>query len=187
MKPDPPAQSIHWTRRELMMAGSWFVTLSDTRGGASKNDVNTDASHVLNDVERASLGAFGDTLLPGAREAGIVAYVEGQLQSETPLLFLRYMDYPGPALDFYRDGLKQLEIQSLARFAIAFAEVSAEQRTDLVTVLSQKSPADWKGPPSPLFYFVVRNDAVDVCYGTEEGFRKLDVPYLALISPPRKW
>ena len=142
---------------------------------------------VLSQRERATLHAFGETLLPGASQAGLVRYLERQLTSDTPLLFLRYMDYPSSCLAFYQQALKALEAQSVSRFGAAFPDLSAGQRTDLVSSLSQTRPPDWNGPPSPLFYFVVRNDALDVCYGTPAGFRKLDVPYLALITPPRKW
>jgi len=34
---------------------------------------------------------------------------------------------------------------------------------------------------------VVRNDAVDVVYGTQSGFEQLGVPYMAHIAPPSRW
>jgi hypothetical protein len=49
------------------------------------------------------------------------------------------------------------------------------------------APAGWRGPSAPLFYFALRSDAVDVVYGTIEGFRKLNVPYMPHIVPPRRW
>ena len=170
------------TRRELLTAASGLITIAALPGFAFE-----ESSGVLTKSERASLEAFGETLLPGAGKAGIVRYVERQLNSDTPLLFLRYMDYPSSCLAFYQQGLQALDAQSAARYGAVFAELSAEQQAALVGSLSQASPPDWQGPPSTLFYFVVRNDALDVCYGTPEGFRKLDVPYLALITPPRKW
>jgi hypothetical protein len=45
----------------------------------------------------------------------------------------------------------------------------------------------WHDPPPPFFYFVSRADAVDVVYGTLEGFRRLRVPYLAHIRPTEPW
>ncbi|MBV8885757.1 MAG: gluconate 2-dehydrogenase subunit 3 family protein [Chroococcidiopsidaceae cyanobacterium CP_BM_RX_35] len=164
------------------------MTIAALPSFAFEDDEKEDASDsVLNRHERVSLSALGETLLPGASKAGIVPYVQHQLKSETPLLFLRYMDYSDDCLAFYKKGLQALEAFSLSRFGAAFPDLSDEQQSDLVSSLSKASPPDWDGPPSPLFYFVVRNDAIDVVYGTEEGFRKLDVPYLALISPPKKW
>ena len=43
------------------------------------------------------------------------------------------------------------------------------------------------GAPDPFFAFVVRADAVDVTYGTMDGFRDLGVPYMAHIEPPSRW
>lgn len=177
------------TRRQLMIAaGSGLVTIAAAPSFAFNQADEPDVSEgVLNKRERATLHALGETLLPGASQAGIVRYVVRQLKSETPLLFLRYLDYPSSCLAFYEQGLQALEAHSMANFGTAFPALSAGQRSDLVRSLSQASPPDWNGPPSPLFYFVVRNDALDVCYGTPEGFQKLDVPYLALITPPRQW
>jgi hypothetical protein len=45
----------------------------------------------------------------------------------------------------------------------------------------------WSGPPPPLFYMMVRSDAVDVVYGTKEGFDQLNVPYMAHIMPRERW
>jgi hypothetical protein len=34
---------------------------------------------------------------------------------------------------------------------------------------------------------VLRNDALDVVYGTRRGFASLGVPYMAHILPPTSW
>jgi len=56
-----------------------------------------------------------------------------------------------------------------------------------VATVAQGSPKAWIGPPAALFYFVLRNDALDVVYGTEAGFAKLGIPYMAHIAPPTRW
>ncbi len=145
------------------------------------------AFKVLNEKEGRALEALGDTLLPGAAAAGITHYVDHQLASATPLLILKYMDYPASFLDFYKQGLAALDRLAHARYGRVFSEISAAQRTDLVREISQNVPAEWSGPPAPLFYFVTRNDAVDVFYGTQEGFAKLDIPYMPHIAPKEPW
>ena len=45
----------------------------------------------------------------------------------------------------------------------------------------------WKGPAGPFVYGMLRSDAVDVVYGTEEGYEALGVPYMAHIAPERRW
>ena len=43
------------------------------------------------------------------------------------------------------------------------------------------------GFPVFLFYMCLRSDAIDVVYGTPEGFRKLNIPYMEHILPPEGW
>jgi hypothetical protein len=141
----------------------------------------------LADAEGQTLEALGDTLLPGAAEAGIAHYVDDQLGRENPLLFLKYVDWTGGYAAFYRDGLAALERYSRERNGTSFVSSSFKERTALVAGISSATPVGWKGAPAPLFYFVTRNDAVDVFYGTPEGLQALAVPYMPHIVPPQKW
>ena len=45
----------------------------------------------------------------------------------------------------------------------------------------------WKGPGSPFVYFLMRTDAVDVVYGTMDGYAHLGVPYQPHIAPTQSW
>src|SRR3989475_7787670 len=45
----------------------------------------------------------------------------------------------------------------------------------------------WQGPPGPFIYFVTRSDAVDVVYGTVEGYESLGIPYMPHIAPEKRW
>jgi hypothetical protein len=177
---------VDFTRRDFVATvGKGLIGLGiapDLRKAQAK-----DVSQQLSAEERATLAALGETLLPGAEDAGIVRYVETQLASKTPLLFVRYLDYPEGLIPFYRRGLKALEGLSQIRYGQRFTNLNFEHRGTLVRELSQRTPSDWTGPPAPLFYLAVRNDAVDVYYGTEHGFDRLGVPYLALIAPPKPW
>jgi hypothetical protein len=143
--------------------------------------------HHLTAEEGAILEALANTLLPGAAEAGITYYIDDQLRREVPLLFLKYTDYSGPYDQFYKLGLRSLDRESISRFRKSFRDATPEQQIALVRSITQTSPAGWTGPPATLFYFVLRNDAVDVFYGTPQGFDKLGIPYLALIRPPADW
>lgn len=145
--------------------------------------------HILSPLEVRALEAFGEVLLPGTREAGIAHFVDQQLTTPAPdsLLMIRYLDIPPPYLDFYRPALAALDAVSKLSYGREFAALDASHAEKLVGELSQTVPQGWQGPPAPLFFFVARSDAVDVVYGTEEGFAKLGVPYMAHIMPPRKW
>jgi hypothetical protein len=142
---------------------------------------------ILDAAEGRTLEALGEVLLPGAAEAGIAHFVDDQLSRENPMLLLKYLDFTTAYPDFYKQGLRGLERVSQARFQTAFPQLEPAQKTELVREMSQKDPAAWTGPPAPLFFFVIRNDAVDVVYGTPQGFEKLGIPYMAHILPPQKW
>ncbi len=144
---------------------------------------------VLTLEEVTTLEALGETLLPGAADAGIAAFIDSQLAAgfEDSLLMIRYMDVPPPHAPFYKGGLAALDGFARSMIEQPFHELDDEARADLVRAFQFTQPESWQGPPAPLFYFVTRADAVDVVYGTMEGYEKLDIPYMAHIEPPSKW
>jgi hypothetical protein len=144
---------------------------------------------VLTPDERATLEAFGDTLLPGAKDAGLAHYVDQQLSvpASEALLMARAVGVMPPYANFYRAGLAGLDAASQKAHGAKFAALAQEKRGALVEDLRQKVPDGWSGPPSPFFYFVSRADAVDVFYGTVEGFERLGIPYMPHIAPLKRW
>ena len=139
--------------------------------------------------QAAALARLGEVLLPGADEAGFVHFIDHHLSGrpEDCLLILRYMDVPPPYSDFYRASLAALNAHARAAHSRAFAELDAEAAQALVGTFAREQPPGWQGPPSPLFYFVARSDAVDVVYGTMAGFQRLGIPYMAHLEPERPW
>ncbi len=142
---------------------------------------------VLKTLEGRLLESLGEVLLPGAAQAGLAHFVDQQLASPEPLLLLRYLDFPMDHAEFYREGLAALDGLASARHARGFAELASPEQVALVTEISRGNPTGWQGPPAPLFFFVTRSDAVDVVYGTQDGFARLDLPYNAHIVPPSNW
>ncbi len=145
------------------------------------------ALQYLNERQAKLLGAFCDHLLPGARDAGVVEFVDHQL-GEIPnecLLMCKY--FPGinaPYTDFYHGGLSALDAYTQKTFSKGFEDLAAAEQDQTVQALWTGEVDPWQGPPPPLFYMMLRSDAVDVVYGTESGFEELGLPYLAHISPP---
>jgi len=139
--------------------------------------------------EARTCEAFGDCLVPGARAAGIAHYVDANLARPAgqSLLMLRYLDVLPPHADFYRHGLNSLNAESRNQHGQQFADLDETAASRLVAAIAQASPTGWNGPPSPLFYFAARGDAVDIVYGTQAGFEKLSIPYLAHIAPKRDY
>ena len=144
---------------------------------------------LLGQLEASTLAALGEVLLPGAREAGLVEFVDHQLASPVSdqLLMIKYLGLNPPFEGFYQGGLAALNEAASAAHGVAFNELPSADQTQLVGAMAQDKIEGWSGPPAPFFYFVVRNDAVDVSYGTEAGFEALAIPYMAHIRPPSRW
>jgi hypothetical protein len=137
----------------------------------------------------ALIEAFGETLAPGAATAGIAHFIDDQLAKDPSdsLLMIRYLDIPPPHLPFYVGGMKALDLTAQQRHGKSFLKLTDEEKTEFVRQISMAPAEGWPGPPSNLVYFVLRADAVDVVYGTEEGFERLGIPYLPHIPPETKW
>jgi hypothetical protein len=156
---------------------------------AAAHASGTYSFRVLEDGERATLAALGDVLLPGAVEEGFCEFIDYHLSLPAPdcLLMLRYLDVPPPYAAFYKGGLAALDALARARHDTPFTACGQEQQAALVSAMAAAPPTPWRGPPAPLFYFALRADAVDVYYGTERGFERLGVPYMAHITPEKPW
>ena len=137
----------------------------------------------------ATLEALGEALLPGSAAAGLAQYIDHQLSGDPAdsMLMIKYLRVNPPYRDFYLPGLTAARAASLRKFGKVPAALDVEQRTALLTLMSAGQLEGWQGPPAPLLYFVLRNDAVDVMYGTPAGFETLGVPYMPHIMPPQGW
>ena len=144
---------------------------------------------VLSAEEVAILEAIAEILLPGAREAGIAHFVDQQLSihPNDSLLVLKYFDFPPPYADFYHGSLQGLDQFSRSLYGSEIGILDQEQGIELVESIRDGRAEHWVGPPPPLVYHALRNDAIDVVYGTVDGFKKLGIPYMEHILPPEKW
>jgi len=136
-----------------------------------------------------TLEALGETLVPQAREAGIAHYIDQQL-SVPPhecLLQARIFNVRPPFADFYRSALATIDGNSRKIFGKDFALLTAEDRRAFVDSLRQNTIEGWSGRPGAFVYAVLRADAVDVVYGTMEGYEALGIPYMAHIPPEKRW
>ena len=136
-----------------------------------------------------SLGVFVDALVPGARTAGIAQFVDHQC-SEPPhraLLALRIANGQPPYVDFYTKSLAEIDRQCGSLFGKAFSGLGEADQRAFIDLLRQGKLGDWRGPPQPLVYNIMREDGVDVVYGTVEGFERLGVPYMAHVLPTARW
>lgn len=145
---------------------------------------------VLTAAEVRGFEALGDVLLPGSGANGIAYYIDHQLAAPVgeQLLLIKYLNVEPPFTPFYRGGLAALESAARTAYQTGFTSLDADRQRALVGLMGRENPRGWEGgPPAPFFFFVVRNDALDVTYGTTEGFDKLEIPYRAHIAPPSRW
>ena len=140
--------------------------------------------------QATTLEAMGETLVPGAKDAGIAHFVDLQLSipPEQALLEARIMNVKPPFANFYRAALGAIDGASAARFGgRKFAQLAANEQHEFVDLMRQNKLDGWKGPGSGFVYFLLRTDAVDVVYGTMDGYAHLGVPYQPHIRPTRSW
>ena len=153
---------------------------------ARENEI---AYGVLTPDEATTIDALGEVLVPGSAAAGLAHFIDHQLgaSAEEQLLMLRYLGVPPPFAPFYKGGLAAVNVFAETRTGTPFSAADTAVQTELVGTFAQANPDGWDGPPAPFFYFVLRNDAIDVVYGTKDGIESLGIPYMAHIAPPSRW
>ena len=146
------------------------------------------ALRTLNADEAKALEALGETLVPGARDAGIVEFVDQQISgpAQEALLEARILNVRPPYANFYRAALGAVDRLSQAQ-GKRFAELPASDQHDFVDRMRQNKLDGWQGPPPPFVYTLLRADAIDVVYGTMSGYEALGIPYMAHIAPTKRW
>lgn len=193
--PDPATTRREFVSNAMATAvalGLW--PLLSPAAAAARHDGNKPGPpnelEVLTADEAAVYDAWCDQLAPGAAQAGASRYLDAQLAAarDAAFLFLRVLANP-PFEDFYRQGIAGIEQEVRARFGAnaSYASSSDAQQREVIDAAAADKTVAWESPSPSFFFFVSRADAVDVAYGTEAGFRNLNVPYMAHIRPPSRW
>lgn len=143
----------------------------------------------LTETEAVTLERLADTIVPGARAAGIAHYVDSQLSApgDDCLLMIKYLGVPAPFDAFYQASLQAADQLARGEFEKPWSSLSERQREVLSDQIASGSIPDWQGPPPGFFFFVLRADASDVVYGTESGHASIDFPHMAHIKPVQEW
>ena len=181
--------------RRRFMRGAALGALAFTVGGAEVLLTPRAARaqgvplRTLQPGEAETLDALGETLVPGARQAGLVHFIGQQLSvpPEQALLEARILNVRPPYANFYRAAVAAVERASQAHSGKRFVELDAAPQHDFVDRMRQNKIDGWQGPAGAFVYLVMRSDAVDVVYGTTDGYARLDIPYMAHIKPATRW
>jgi hypothetical protein len=182
-------------QRRAFMKGAAIGALAFSVGGAEVMLTPRQAQaqniplRTLTPEQAATLGAMGEALVPGAKDAGVVNFVDQQLSipAEQALLQARILNVRPPFANFYRAALSAIDGASDKTRSRKFAQLSPDEQRDFVNLMRQNKIDGWQGPPGPFVYAVLRSDAVDVVYATMEGYAALGVPYMPHIAPTKRW
>lgn len=135
-----------------------------------------------------TLEVLAEALVPGSVKLGVTHFIDHQISADPGdcLLIAKYLQAPVPYAGFYATGLKVAEGMAQSAAGKPLASLDAATLENLLKQMSKPGTVV-EGFPIFLFYLCLRSDAVDVVYGTPEGFEKLNVPYMQHILPPEKW
>jgi hypothetical protein len=181
--------------RRGFVKGATLGALAFSVGGVEVLMTPTEAKarnvpfRLLDGHQGETLEALGETLVPQAREAGIAHYIDQQISvpPEAALLQARIFNVRPPFADFYRTSIIAVDQAGRKMFGKEFVQLGAADQRDFVDRMRQNKIEDWKGRPQGLTYAVLRADAVDVVYGTMEGYESLGIPYMPHIPPEKRW
>ncbi len=181
--------------RRAFVQGAGLGALAFTVGGVevmlTPRQAHAEAVplRTLNADQAATLDSLGETLVPGAKEAGITQFIDQQISipPEQALLQARILNVRPPFANFYRAALGAVDAASSKIKGKKFAALSPAEQHEFVGLMRINKIDSWQGPPGPFVFNVLRSDAVDVVYSTMEGYAALGVPYMAHIAPTKKW
>jgi hypothetical protein len=142
----------------------------------------------LNDKQARRLELLADAIVPGSADAGVVQFIDHQLNEDPneALLIAKYFQVPLPYVNFYIGGAGTAESMSRSLHDKSLQDLDSGETAELIRAMSAPGTVV-DGFPAFLFYMCLRSDAVDVVYGTPAGFESLNVPYMEHILPPEGW
>jgi hypothetical protein len=144
---------------------------------------------VLSPDEVATIEALSDALVPGARDAGVSHYIDHELASPSPRLLLRFAQLRGPMAPYYHGAIAAFAASMTAQGNGALSSLSGDAQHAVIEALRTGTIKPWDAGAvaAPIFYGMMRNDGIDVVYGSAEGFKHLDIPYMPHIMPTATW
>jgi len=182
--------------RRALIKGAGLSALAFTVGGKEllltprQAHAQNIPLRTLTPEQAETLEALGETLVPGAKQAGIVNFVDQQISIPhgEALLEARILNVRPPYANFYRAALGAVDKASQAKNGDKkFAQLTADEQHLFVDAMRQNKIDGWQGPAGPFVYLIMRSDAVDVVYGTMEGYAALGIPYMPHIAPEKRW
>ena len=111
-----------------------------------------------------------------------------QRPGDRQLLEARILNVRPPYAKFYRAAVDAVDNASRTlNGGRKFAQLNPSEQHDFVDAMRQNKIQGWQGPSGSFVYLVLRSDAVDVVYGTMDGYEALGIPYMPHIAPEKRW
>jgi hypothetical protein len=161
------------------------VSLMLTPGQARAQQVKL---KTLDPQQVETLEVLAEAMVPGSVELGVAHFIDHQINADPAdcLLIAKYLQAPVPYAGFYSAGLRAAQAMAQRSAGKPLVRLEPAVLEQLIREMSRPG-AVFEDFPVFLFYLCLRSDAVDVVYGTPEGFKKLNVPYMQHILPPENW
>lgn len=142
----------------------------------------------LDATQSAILEKLGEAIVPGSAAAGLTHFIDHELgvDPNDALLIAKYFQVPLPYSEFYAAGVKIADHLARKVSGKGIDGLEPARMTALIKTISAPGTVE-EGFPIFVFYLCLRSDAVDIVYGTPEGFKKLNIPYMQHIMPPEGW
>ena len=147
----PGAAAILWPQTELGARSSPVVQLTDAGGAGNAQNYEL---RVFTRDEATEIEAFtariipGDAVSPGAREAGVVHFVDHMLSGAY-----------GFQQSAYREGLRHLDSSCRSRFQRQFRELSEKEQDQFIAKMQQQEIPEWSEAGS--FFSMVRAHTIE--------------------------
>ena len=159
-----------------------------SNGSASTGGGTSVSFRTFSEGQGNTYAAWCGLLAVGAAAAGVAHFADKYISDpyEQSLLLSRFLVTP-PLSGFYLAGIAGIDQESQARCGGPFLSLGRDTQMEVVDAAARSKTQAWSTPDPFLFYLVSRSDAVDVVYGTEQGFESLGYPYQAHILPTKPW
>ena len=167
------------------VAGS--MSIPNGSFGAGKDKVK-EQYRTFNKMQAETFAAWCNLIVNGSANAGVAYFVDKYISNPyaQSLIMARFFE-DSPLSDFYIAGIAGIDKESREQFDRTFVLLESDKQLQIINAASQSKTRIWVKPSPFIFYLMSRSDAIDVVYGTEQGFQNLDIPYLAHLPPPQPW
>lgn len=147
---------------------------STTRKVVEERVSTVPTQSLFDSEELKKIEKVADALLPGAQESVPMKEILGREFEGSYKKGVRLVDLPWRP-EMYKKGLQSLDEEAKERFSKGLAELSVDQVTDLLVIISQGGAKKdfWEFPPD-LFFRTMVEDIVAIYYSFPQSWSEIE-------------